>query len=102
MSCATNRRPLCRLGRWGTVSLEFALVAVPFVLIMIAGMDLGRYFITEHSLRTLAAEAARSAMVNCFGSAGGCALTAAQKAATETASPFPVPANPNRSGTQAP
>jgi Flp pilus assembly protein TadG len=39
--------------------LEFALVAVPFLFLLIAAMDLGRYFITQHSLRTLTSEAAR-------------------------------------------
>ena len=47
--------------------MEFALVAVPFLFLLIAAMDLGRYFITQHSLRTLTSEAARSAVVNCFG-----------------------------------
>ena len=44
--------------------MKFALVAVPFLFLLIAAMDLGRYFITQHSLRTLAA---RSAVVKCFG-----------------------------------
>lgn len=51
----------------GTASLEFALVAIPFVLLLIAGMDLGRYFITQHSLRTLTSEVTRSAVINCSG-----------------------------------
>ena len=34
-------------GQAGTSSLEFALVAAPFVFMMVAGMDLGRYFITR-------------------------------------------------------
>jgi TadE-like protein len=93
MSCVTNRFRLRQLGRQGTTSLEFALVAIPFLFILIAGMDLGRYFITQHSLRTLTAEAARSAMVNCFGSTGACNLTPVQKTAVETASPFLVPGN---------
>jgi TadE-like protein len=60
-----NFRPsLLRLS--GTSSLEFALVAVPFVFMMFGGMELGRYFITRHSLHTLVDETARSAVVNCF------------------------------------
>ena len=53
-------------------------MAVPFFLLLIGATDLGRYFITQHSLRTLTSEAARSAMINCAGS-GACAFgTAAQ------------------------
>ena len=44
----------------GTVSLEFALVALPFFLLMFACVDLGRYFITRTSLHTLTSEARRS------------------------------------------
>jgi hypothetical protein len=43
---------------------------------LLAGMDLGRYFITEHSLRTLVSEAARATLVQCYGAPGACALTA--------------------------
>ena len=53
MSCASSslRRP--SRGQAGTASLEFALVAVPFFLLIVAVTDLGRYFITRDSLRTL-------------------------------------------------
>jgi hypothetical protein len=66
MSPAFNnaRRPF--RGQAGTTSLEFALVAIPFVFMMIAGTDLGRYFITKDSLHTLVDEATRSTVVNCF------------------------------------
>src|SRR5689334_22316838 len=76
MSLGSNKRQRPALGRSGTASLEFALVAIPFVLLMIAGMDLGRYFITQHSLRTLTSEAARATLVACYGStsASGCPL----------------------------
>jgi hypothetical protein len=67
MSRASNRRCDPALGQAGTASLEFALVALPFMLLMIAGVDLGRYFITQQSLHTLTSEAARLAVVNCFG-----------------------------------
>ncbi len=55
------------LGQAGTTSIEFAVLALPLILIMLAGMDLGRYFITQQSLHTLTSEAARAAVVNCFG-----------------------------------
>jgi hypothetical protein len=72
--------------------MEFALVAIPFLFLMIATTDLGRYFITLHSLRTLTAEAARSVMVNCFGG-GACCLTTTQISAAEAKTPFLVPAS---------
>jgi Flp pilus assembly protein TadG len=50
----------------GSSSIEFALVALPFIFMLIATMDLGRYFLTRHSLHTLVDEAVRSAIVNCF------------------------------------
>src|SRR5689334_6642366 len=55
------------LGRSGTTSLEFALVAIPFIFLLVAGTDLGRYFITRHSLHTLISEAARATLIKCFG-----------------------------------
>ena len=67
MSYASSRRRRPAAGRAGTSSLEFALVAVPFLFLLIAATDLGRYFMARHSLRTLTSEAARSAVVNCFG-----------------------------------
>jgi uncharacterized membrane protein len=76
MSPVFGRRCRAVLGRSGTASLEFALVAIPFVFLLLAGMDLGRYFITQHSLRTLISEAARSALVNCS-SLGNCSYAQA-------------------------
>jgi Flp pilus assembly protein TadG len=67
MSHVSNNRRRPQLGQSGTSSLEFALVGIPFLFMLIAGMDLGRYFITQHSLRTLVSEAVRSAVINCFG-----------------------------------
>jgi Flp pilus assembly protein TadG len=63
MSPAFSRRCRSVLGEAGAASVEFALVALPFTLILIAGADLGRYFITQHSLRTLTSEAARATLV---------------------------------------
>lgn len=67
MSPASNSWRRHSLGQDGTSSLEFALVAIPFVFMLLATMDLGRYFITAHSVHTLVDEATRSAVVNCFG-----------------------------------
>jgi Flp pilus assembly protein TadG len=53
-----------RLGRAGVTSLEFGVVALLFLMMLIGCMDLGRYYVIEHSLRTIVAEAARAALVN--------------------------------------
>jgi hypothetical protein len=71
--------------------MEFALIAIPFLFMMIAIADLGRFMMTVHSLRTVAAEAARAVMLNCFNS-GSCALTGPQRTAAERSAPFLVPA----------
>jgi Flp pilus assembly protein TadG len=53
-----------RLGREGVTSLEFGMVALIFLMVLIGCMDLGRYYLVEHSLRTIVAEAARAALVD--------------------------------------
>jgi Flp pilus assembly protein TadG len=88
MPFASNRwaRPL--LGQSGSAGLEFALVAIPFVFLLMAGMDLGRYFITQHSLRTLTSEAVRATLVSCYGSTGACSLPSASKTTAAAKVPF--------------
>ena len=76
------------MGRSGTTSLQFALVAVPFVFLLMAGMDLGRYFITQHSLRTLVSEAVRATLVSCYGSASACNLPSASETTVAAKVPF--------------
>ena len=90
MSPASSRHHRPLLGQAGTASLKFALVAIPFFLLLIAGMDLGRYFITQHSLRTLTSEAARSALVYCYGATAACSLPVANKQTVEAKAPFLV------------
>ncbi|MCX7384616.1 MAG: pilus assembly protein [Alphaproteobacteria bacterium] len=70
MSSASNRRPR-RLGNSGVTSLEFAIIAVTFMTLVIGCMDLGRYYIIEHSLRAFTSEAARAALVDNSLSANG-------------------------------
>jgi Flp pilus assembly protein TadG len=70
MSPKFNRSEWWRLGRTGVTSLEFGLVALLFLTVLIACMDLGRYYLVEHSLRTVAAEAARMYMAD-YNSNGG-------------------------------
>lgn len=57
-------RPRWRLGRRGVTAAEFALIAPLLVLVIIAGIDASRYFLTLHALRTAVAQAARAAIVD--------------------------------------
>jgi hypothetical protein len=50
-----------------TASLEFALLAIPFVFLLIAERALGRYFIRQRSLWTFVSEAAWDTLVSCYG-----------------------------------
>jgi Flp pilus assembly protein TadG len=49
-----------RLGRRGAASLEFALVGPLLVLLLVGGMEAGRYMVTLESLRMASAEAVRT------------------------------------------
>lgn len=91
MSCVFNKLYALRRDRSGVAAMEFGLIGIPFFFIMIASTDLGRYFITQHSIRTLAAEAARAMMVSCYNTTASCPLTTAQKSAVAAATPFLVP-----------
>jgi Flp pilus assembly protein TadG len=53
-----------RRGDAGATSVEFALVAVAFLTLLIGTMDLGRYYLIEHSLHSVVSEAARAALVD--------------------------------------
>jgi Flp pilus assembly protein TadG len=55
-----------RRNRRGATAMEFALIAIPVMITLFAIFDFGRYAITLHSLRTLASEAARATMINCY------------------------------------
>lgn len=70
MSCAFSK-PLRRLGNSGVTSLEFAIIAATFMALVIGCMDLGRYYIIEHSLRAFTSEAARAALADSSLSASG-------------------------------
>jgi Flp pilus assembly protein TadG len=76
MRFAISRR---RLGRSGAAALEFALVGGAFFLMVLGAMDLGRYFMTLHSLHTVLGNAVRAALVDQTFS--GCPATATQVAA---------------------
>ncbi len=44
--------------------MEFVLVASIFFLTMLAAMEVSRYYLTMHSMRTVVAQAARALMIN--------------------------------------
>lgn len=64
MSRKCNRPGCGRLGHAGVSTVEFAVVALLFLTVLIGCMDLGRYYLAEHSLRTVVAETARAALVD--------------------------------------
>lgn len=51
-------------GRRGVVSLEFALVAGILFIMLLAAIDLGRYYMTLQGMRNFVADANRYAMVS--------------------------------------
>jgi Flp pilus assembly protein TadG len=90
------------LDRKGAAAMEFALIAIPFLILMIAVTDLGRYFLTQHSLRTLTAEAARTVMVSCFNASSLCSLTPAQISVVEAKAPFLIAGSTTLTASQTP
>jgi len=59
--------PRRRLGRRGTSSLEFGLVALPLLILLLAAFELVRYGAVITSLRLITDEAARTASVRGYG-----------------------------------
>ena len=59
-SAFASRRPL---GRRGVAAVEFAVVAGLLFLTMLAVMDMARYYVTMHSMRTVVAQAGRALMI---------------------------------------
>jgi hypothetical protein len=53
------------LDRSGTVSLEFVLIFSTFWLLFLATCDLGRFYMTANSVRTLASELVRQTLIYC-------------------------------------
>lgn len=104
-----SRAALVRLlaDRRGTTAIEFAVVGGIFFTLLLGAVDVGRYQITQQSLRSIAAEAARFALIAAdqamaaspAGISGVCAAvpsSAALKAGVTTPTnltPFLVPAN---------
>lgn len=64
MSRVISRGAKRTLDQAGISSLEFAVAATGFLMLLLAGIDFGRYFFTVHSLHTLTEEAARAALID--------------------------------------
>ena len=100
MSSACNNRTR-RLRNAGVTSLEFGIVAATFMVLVIGCMDLGRYYIIEHSLRAFTSEAARAALANASLSASGAAMnTQASLSSLTSIVPFLDPSQLTLSITQ--
>jgi Flp pilus assembly protein TadG len=74
-----------KLDQRGIAALEFCLVAFPFFILMFAIFDLGRYAITQQSLRALADAGARTWTID------NCYVTSALKKIAPTCSGDPLP-----------
>ena len=74
----------------GASALEFSLVLMPFLLLLVGSMELGRYYFTAENIRSLVAETGRQAVLNKnFGGNGSCAsLSDANKQIIAKKTPF--------------
>lgn len=54
----------CSLGRRGTTSVEMALVASTLIMMLFGSVEIGRYYYVSESVKYLAGELARAAIVN--------------------------------------
>ena len=61
-SATSSRRR--RLGRRGVTTLEFAVVANVLLLLLVGGIDIGRYFFVNESLKYYIGELARGVVLN--------------------------------------
>ncbi len=82
MSKHASARPAARRAlraRRGSAGLEFAIVGGIFFVMLLAAIDLGRYYLTLHSVRSFAAEASRHGAVMMTGTQtlSGAALVSA-------------------------
>lgn len=64
MSKSASARRRGTLDRRGVAAIEFALIGGLFCLVLLAAIDLGRYYMTVQGLRNFAADAQRYGIVN--------------------------------------
>jgi hypothetical protein len=84
-----------KLDQRGVAAFEFCLVAVAFFTLVFVIFDLGRYAITQQSLRALANAGARAVMIGCYTNAviqksspGSCSGDPLSAAAKQAVAPF--------------
>jgi Flp pilus assembly protein TadG len=82
--------------RRGVVAVEFALVGLIFIMLLLGATELARYQFVQQSLRSMAEEAARRALVTSSATAvlgGGCqpVLTGASLVSAVTSPTNPTP-----------
>jgi Flp pilus assembly protein TadG len=78
MSYVSNSTCRHRFGRSGIASLEFALILMPFMVLLIAVFDIGRYLFTVQAMTTLMMNAERAIMISPgLGSQPLCGVTVA-------------------------
>ena len=84
-----------KLDNRGIAAFEMTLVFVPLFTLMFVIFDLGRYAITQQSLRALADAGARAVMINCYtpaviqqNSPSGCTTAPLSTTAKQNAAPF--------------
>lgn len=58
-----SRSGFARLGRRGALSLEFGLVALPFLMLLLGGVELARYVYTAEAVGSRADATLRAALV---------------------------------------
>jgi Flp pilus assembly protein TadG len=86
-----NRRLLTPRPRRGSASLEFALIAVPFFLLLFGIGDMARYLLFSHGVNTITSEATRYMMVQIMAGSSftnGCQKSSSIAAHVASAAPY--------------
>jgi len=55
--------------------LQFAVILPAFLMLLLGTIEIARYFFIQHSIKKLASEAARQAVIRTALNTGGCTLT---------------------------
>ena len=83
--------PSSRRRRRGSASLEFALIAVPFFLLLFGIADMARYLLFSHGVNAITSEAARYMMVQIMAGSSftnGCQTGSLVAARVQSAAPY--------------
>src|SRR5215472_8135126 len=80
-----------RRRRRGSASMEFALIALPFSLLLFGITDMARYLLVSHGVNTITSEAARYMMVQIMAGSSftnGCQTSSSVAAQVASAAPY--------------